>query len=91
MSRYTNEPRVKRFLVVCGAMLLCCAAAKAQTGDAVPKQRIAPVGSPYINFEVGDDRILTPGEAVTVVLQYRDPSNVGMNPLVRLFYGTGGR
>jgi hypothetical protein len=47
--------------------------------------------SPYINVNVGADTVLSPGESVTVVLEFTNPTNVGITYSTRILAGPNGR
>lgn len=48
---------------------------------------IGPLGSPYLKLEIGTDNMLTPGESMTVVLEFTNPSNQGITYNTRLLAG----
>jgi hypothetical protein len=52
---------------------------------------VPPLDSPYINVNVGSDNVLSPGESVTVVLDFQNPSNRGITYNTRVLAGPGAR
>lgn len=50
---------------------------------------IAPGGTPYLNVGVGADNALTPGETVTITLEFTNPSNQGITYDSRVRAGAG--
>lgn len=51
----------------------------------------APLGSAYVNANVGADNALTPGETATVVLEFTNPTNRGITYNTRVLAGAGTR
>ena len=51
--------------------------------------RVPPLGSPYINVNVGSDGVLNPGERATIVLEFTNPTNRGITYLTRVLAGGG--
>jgi uncharacterized repeat protein (TIGR01451 family) len=51
----------------------------------------APLGSPYIQINVGVDGVLKPQEVVTMTLSFAIPANRGLTYRTRLLTGTGER
>ena len=52
---------------------------------------VTPLGSPYANLNVGPDSTLTPGETVTVLVEFTNPSNLGITYTLKVLAGPGGR
>jgi len=51
----------------------------------------APLGSPYLNINVGLDGTLTPGESVNVLVEFTNPTNQTITYTTRVLAGPGGR
>jgi hypothetical protein len=52
---------------------------------------IAPLGSPFINVNVGGDNVLSPGETVRVMLEFTNPSGNRITYRARVLAGEGAR
>jgi uncharacterized repeat protein (TIGR03803 family) len=52
---------------------------------------LAPLGSPYVNLNLGADAALTPGESVSANLEFVNPTNQSIAYLVRALAGPGAR
>lgn len=52
---------------------------------------VAPLDSPYINVNVGSDGVFSPGEKVTVILEFQNPSNRLITYTTRVLAGPGER
>ncbi len=51
----------------------------------------APIGSPYVDLNVGADGILSPGEVATVTLEFTNPTRAGITYSTRVLAGAGSR
>jgi hypothetical protein len=51
----------------------------------------APLGSPFINLDVGSDNVLSPNEAVKVLLEFTNPSGNRITYRARVLAGEGAR
>jgi hypothetical protein len=49
---------------------------------------IPPLGSPYASVGVGGDNLLTPGETVTVTLEFVNPTRGAISYDTRVLAGT---
>ncbi len=52
---------------------------------------VPPLGSPYYNVNVGADNMLTPGETVTVFIEYTNSNNQPITYVPKVLAGPGGR
>ncbi len=48
-----------------------------------------PIGSSYININVGADDVLSPAESVAITLEFANPNNQGITYTTRVLDGTG--
>lgn len=49
---------------------------------------LAPAGSPYVSVSVGPDQLLTPGESVSVTLEFSNPGLAGISYDARVVAGS---
>ncbi|HWA29022.1 MAG TPA: ExeM/NucH family extracellular endonuclease [Lacunisphaera sp.] len=52
---------------------------------------VTPLGSAYVDLNIGADNVLSPGETVTRVVEFTNPSNQGISYSNRVLAGPGGR
>ena len=48
-------------------------------------------GRPYLNVNIGADNVLSPGETITVILDFVNPTNAGITYGTRIIAGSGCR
>ena len=50
---------------------------------------LPPIGSPYVNANLGVSGVLMPGQSVTLTLEFNNPSMMGITYTTRILAGPG--
>jgi hypothetical protein len=61
------------------------------SGAASVTTLLAPLGSPYVNLNLGQSPSLDAGQSISVTLQFTDPEKTGITYTTRVLAGIGGR